>query len=805
MWKNQRIQQENIIIKIGDRGVVSRAAATGQTILINDVSQSSNVHPALPAIKAQLAVPLLVGNNLVGVLDVESEQVNTFSEDDRQIVQALADHLALAIENARLQKLIQRHLNEKTLLYESNVGLGISLEIDTVLKLMTQKITEAMDAGACVICLVDDRLSTITPLAEYVVRFPGNPSRTWRKPNTPVHLVNDPVGRQALKAVRPVINRAGSDKPAEEAIWRAPAGRSGRAPKWGVVLALPLESERRIIGLLEVYDKNPNRTFSADDIQLCRILATQTTLALERARLFDETRQRLSEVLALYTMAQKISERLDLQSVLDTIVVALRQVIGCRGCCIFLLDPSGEQLEIKAADGLKPQWRQMAKLRLGEGAAGLVAAENRAIYLPDTHKEPDFIFFDEEVRSLMVIPLVAKGKVIGTINVDDKNPNAFGPPEERLLTIAATQAGIAIDNARLFAEVSAERQQMQAIVQYTADGLLLIDRQGKIITCNPSLAEMLNLYSGEIIGQNIKSPDLPSNLASITAVTTKKSRTGVLSAEVAIQTPNPRTLQIFSTTVVDNNKNPVGEVRVVHDVTREREFEQLKDDFMSTVSHELRTPLFSIQGFVQIMLEDETLDPATRNEFLNIIQHQAGQLAEMVNNLLDISKLDAGLLEFERKPVAMLDLIHQTVLKLQGFAHRHKVKLNPRLPATLPLVIGDAPRLEQVLTNLIGNAIKFSEAEGQVFISASLSDKEVLIEVKDNGIGIPPEALERIFSRYYQVEDQSERSAMGSGLGLHIAQKIVEGHGGRIWAESEPGQGSTFRFTLRLPELETGL
>jgi signal transduction histidine kinase len=242
--------------------------------------------------------------------------------------------------------------------------------------------------------------------------------------------------------------------------------------------------------------------------------------------------------------------------------------------------------------------------------------------------------------------------------------------------------------------------------------------------------------------------------------------------------------------------HPIGEVRVVHDITRERGLEQLKDDFMSTISHELRTPLFSIQGFVQIMMDDENLDPATHKEFLTIIHNQAGQLGEMVNNLLDLSKFDEGKLELELKPVAMLDLIHQATLKLQGFAHQQKVKLIPKLPALLPTVNGDAQRLEQVLTNLIGNAIKFTNAGGQVLVAAYSNDSELRVEVKDNGIGIPSEALDQVFSRFYQVEDKNERSARGSGLGLHIAQKIVKEHGGRIWAESEAGQGSTFCFTL---------
>jgi signal transduction histidine kinase len=168
----------------------------------------------------------------------------------------------------------------------------------------------------------------------------------------------------------------------------------------------------------------------------------------------------------------------------------------------------------------------------------------------------------------------------------------------------------------------------------------------------------------------------------------------------------------------------------------------------------------------------------------------------MVNNLLDLSRFDEGKLELEKDTVALADLIHQTILKLQGFAHQRGVNLSSKLPPGMPTIMADKQRLEQVLTNLIGNAIKFTGAEGQVSVSASLSDDEIHVQVEDNGIGIPPEDLEQIFFRYYQGDNESARSAMGSGLGLHIAQKIVEEHGGRIWAENSGDEGSTFHFCL---------
>ncbi len=796
IWKNEPPKPKDFIkLKVG-QGIVGQVATTGQGVLVGNVSSHPDfiAHPALPNIQSQLSVPLQAGKNLVGVLDIESDRADAFSENDNQTLQALADIIAIAITHARLQKVQQRYKREQSLIYESVVTLGTGMDMDTVLQSISQKITEIIGTGACVICQIDEKAQTITAVSEYVVNHPGNPAHTWRKLNTVVPLDKDPIGQQVVKATRPTISRGNSQSKTH--IWQEPANKAGRNARWNTLLALPFEIKMRVTGLIEIYDRNPNRNFSTEDVQICRILATQTALAMEQTRLFDETLRRLNEVTTLYSMAQKLSSSLDLDDILNSIVTSLRQAMNCRACCIFLVDESGSHLEIKAADGLKPQWREIAKLQVGEGAAGRAAAEGRPIYLPDTHQDPSFIFFDKEVHSLLVVPLMAHGKTIGTINVDDSRPHAFGSSQERLLTIAAAQAGAAIENARLFTRVAAEQQQLQAIMQHMADGLLLINSQGVIITCNSTLASMLGISHRQMVGKNVNVSDLHPNLASITTSATRHARTGVLAKEVTIETPRLRTLQVFTTPVIDDYGKQAGEVRLIHDVTKDRELEQLKDDFISTISHELRTPLFSIQGFAQLMLEEDSLDPETQDEFLSTIQRQAIQLSEMVNNLLDLSKFDEGKSVLEKRPVPLMDLIKQTMLKLQGFAHQQQISLVPDLPVTLPTIKGDKQRLEQVLTNLIGNAIKFSDAGDKVIITVKAQDTRVLFQVKDEGIGIPPNSLDQVFSRYYQVHDNNERSAMGSGLGLHIAKKIVEGHGGRIWAESEAGEGSTFCFTL---------
>ncbi len=788
------------LLRVGEEGIIGWVAACGEAAIVSDVTRDDRYvsHPGLPNVRSELAVPLSGGEGILGVLDVQSDRIGAFGQADRLLLQALAAQVAGAIENVRLYNSIQRRMHEQTvLLYETSTAIGANLDGDTVLRTIAAKLTEVLTVGGCTICELDARDETITSVAEYVMVDDQSPSHTWRTLGQSVPLGDDPVARQVLQTRRPVLaySREGDGTTDPLPSWQSPG--------WKALLALPLQLERRIIGLLELYDRQPSRQFTPDDVRLCRALAHQTALAMERTRLFNETRQRLNEVSELYTLANEIATNLNLAEVLDAIVQAIRRAMGCRGCCIFLLDAASQMLEIKAAVGLKPEWRKAARLRLGEGIAGRAAAEVRPIYLPDTLQDPDYIFFDPEVRSLLAAPLQVKGRVIGVINVDDRVPHAFGPNQERLLTIAAAQAAIAIENARLFSQVLSEKQHTDAIIQCMADGLLMLDRDGVVVECNPALAMMLDMRREDIVGQPATDPGADPRLQAIGSPATVKERTGVLAREVEVprtgpggETLRPRMLRVFSTIVSDEAGQRIGEVRVVHDVTQEREIEEMKNEFFSTTSHELRTPLFSIQGFVRLILEGQVPDEETQREFLGIVLQQADQLAQLVNNLLNISRLESGMLELGREPVQLLDVLQEAVAKLRGIAQEKDIALEADLPASLPPVIGDQDLLQQVVTNLIGNAIKFTPKAGQVVIGARGSQDEIMVEVRDTGIGISADSLDRIFTKFYRAPHTAGEQPEGSGLGLYIARQIIEAHGGRIWAESALGQGSTFRFTL---------
>ncbi|MFP3975387.1 MAG: ATP-binding protein [Chloroflexota bacterium] len=229
-------------------------------------------------------------------------------------------------------------------------------------------------------------------------------------------------------------------------------------------------------------------------------------------------------------------------------------------------------------------------------------------------------------------------------------------------------------------------------------------------------------------------------------------------------------------------------------LTQERERDRLKSEFVSHISHELRTPLHSIKGFSKLLMEGKVTDAQTQSEFLNRIYEQSEYLSRMVEELLDVSRLEARGFRVEKERLSVGNLIRDSVRNLHGLAGEKGVELSESLPEDLPEVEADGERLRQVMTNLVSNAIKFSPEGGSVVVEGQARDNELTVQVSDNGCGISEESKPHLFDHFYQAEG----SENGAGLGLHIAKQIVEAHGGRIWAESQDGEGSTLSFTLPL-------
>jgi signal transduction histidine kinase len=236
-----------------------------------------------------------------------------------------------------------------------------------------------------------------------------------------------------------------------------------------------------------------------------------------------------------------------------------------------------------------------------------------------------------------------------------------------------------------------------------------------------------------------------------------------------------------------------------------KELDRLKDDFISTVTHELRTPLTSIRAFSEILHDNPGIDPAERHRFLGLIIKESERLTRLINQVLDLAKLESGLAEWQTAEVDLREIVSDAVGATSQIFKGHGVRLEARVPATVPLVVADRDRVMQVMLNLLSNAVKFSPREdGRVEVRIDTEGTSVRIDVRDNGVGISPEHQAVIFEKFRQVGDTLTQKPAGTGLGLAICRQIVARLGGRLWVESAPGRGSVFSFSLPLATRPAG-
>jgi PAS domain S-box-containing protein len=336
-----------------------------------------------------------------------------------------------------------------------------------------------------------------------------------------------------------------------------------------------------------------------------------------------------------------------------------------------------------------------------------------------------------------------------------------------------------------------------------SDWVSIHDRDFKFVRVNKSLAKAFNKEPKDIIGQRcyqfLHGEAMPvAGCPHIKALKSKRP------AKAEVHLNNPDIYAEISVSPIFGDEGEItGTVHITKDITERkqaeeklRKIEQMKSEFLSNVSHELRTPLQSISGFTKLILTGKVPDASTQQEFLQIIERESLHLNNLINDLLDMSRLESGRFQINKRLLPIRDTIVDAVKSFYSLAREKNIALSEDIPEELPEIEADGERLRQVVINLLSNAIKFSNPGGKVNIKVEHGNKELLIRVTDQGIGIPEEAMPRLFERFYQSEDKLAKG--GTGLGLYISKQVVEAHGGHIQVESQAGKGSTFSFTLPL-------
>lgn len=425
-----------------------------------------------------------------------------------------------------------------------------------------------------------------------------------------------------------------------------------------------------------------------------------------------------------------------------------------------------------------------------------------------------------EIKTTIIVPLISKDELIGAIILHTKkDENYFDQNRLKILTILSSQLSISFENLNLYGNLKKRNGKLKALKNYMdniiksmTNGIIVIDTEKKIRVFNKMAEQLLGKRKKSIMYKSIVNTSLNkqfiNEMIRLKVLTEKGEKVNEVEFEYEIDENTIYPLGI-STTLLKDENTILGIIFSFRDLRESKELQELKrvdklkDEFLSMVSHELRTPLTSIKAYTEtLMFMVEDNDPKTQLEFLNIINEESERLTRLINDVLDLSKIEAGKMNFILKEEDIGAIIRRIIKNMTGFAGSKNIELIENIKDNLPQVMIDKDRVMQVLTNLINNGVKFTPENGKIFLTADFEDDKFLkISVKDTGMGIKEEDKGKVFEKFKQVDDILVREAGGTGLGLPICRNIVEYLGGKIWVESVYGEGATFQFTLPISEV----
>jgi signal transduction histidine kinase/CheY-like chemotaxis protein/PAS domain-containing protein len=652
--------------------------------------------------RAKFAVPLHLQNKPVGLVEVfDDTRERYWVEDDRRLVEQVADQLSLALENARLFRQTQialeeseararelMHLNEMSRAFSSN------LNVDAVIEKIHEFTSRLMDTTNFYVALYNEEKEMIN----FPLVFSDGQRITAEQPDWEAWASDQPLAgltghvirtKQPLLIKDDVVTRL-----EDQGIDYIEVG-SGGVKSW---LGVPMMVADRVIGVISVQSETAAGLFNDHHCDLLTSIGNQAAIAIENARLLKETRHKNKELIALNAITNAVNQSLDLDDILHRALHQVLSITSFESGLVSIVDPETQDLRLRAHLGLPESISQDLETSGLKGTLCERTFRQGKVTKVDDISRVQHIDASSLVAmgylSFLGVPLESKGKILGTLCLFGLKQRDFSGVNLDMMRSIGQQVGVAIENAQLFEEQRAATQRL-------------------------------------------------------------------------------------------------------------RELDKLKSQFLANMSHELRTPLNSIIGFSRVILKG--IDgPITdlQQQDLTAIYNSGQHLLNMINDILDLSKLEAGKMEIAFEEINLEDLVNSVMTTAMGLVKDKPVELYQKIASDLPSVKADPIKVRQVILNLISNAAKFTD-EGSIIVKANQQigpdgAPEIKICVTDTGQGISPEDQKKLFQPFSQVDASPTRKTSGSGLGLSICRALVEMHGGQIGLESEPGKGSSFYFTLPL-------
>ncbi|MBI5943224.1 MAG: GAF domain-containing protein [Chloroflexi bacterium] len=527
-------------------------------------------------------------------------------------------------------------------------------------------------------------------------------------------------------------------------------------------------------------------------------------------RMENSIAERMKEQATLLETSTAVVSSLDLSVVLDRILEQVGRLLNVQRIAIIALDETHGEFRVRASRGLSQSFTEQLSLQPSEPSSVSMRSlrAREPVQVSDTETDPSYVpqrprARAEGYRAVLGVPLNTQHAPPTCLLVFHPMPHEFSVNEIQLLSSFANQATMAIENAILFersdTRLQEQTRRLESLVQSMEDGLILSDLKGMVIYANRRVAELSELASEDMT--NIKVERVISRILSKSAENSTKDDElknifESKKTEIAlVYSGRPLHLRFEVFDVTDARGLPIGRGVILHDITADRELDRMKSNLISTVSHELRTPLAAIKGYASTLLaEDVEWDSKSQREFLAIISNETDRLTSLVNNLLDLSRIEAGSLKLSLEKCNIEEIIMRGARQshLEG-GNRFEVQIE----ADLPSIYADVPRLETIIRNLVENSVKYAGERAFIQVKVNRRGEAIVFRVIDDGPGIPPEKSGRIFERFFRLDDSLARVTSGAGLGLAICQGLARAHGGDIWVE--PGYaGACIAFSIPL-------
>ncbi|HZM20325.1 MAG TPA: GAF domain-containing protein [Anaerolineales bacterium] len=684
-----------------------------------------------------------------------------------------------------LQQEQDRTKAQLELLYHVSRQVATALDLRTVLQRVLYEAIQNVGGERCSVIVLDDAGKAVDATIVYGTQLHEHTTQQMR----------DTMERGLAGWV--TRNRKGAlvlDTSKDERWVRRPddaADRSGAKS----AICVPLQARENLVGVLTLVHPAPN-AFKEEQLDLMQAIADQAGVAILNARLYTESQRQARVMTALAEGAAAMNASLRMEDVYQRTLIQMMQALQVETVALGMLD--GENIIFRAAAGHNAGNILGRKIPLGEGIAGNAAREGRGVVVQNVSQDKYYSDADKfggvETRAVLVAPIQAQGRVIGILEAINPVAKSFDPDALLVMTGIGGLAGTTIQNAQLFERLQAAHQRYRELFDDSIDPMIITDWDGHILEANRQ-AVLLSGYTDEAL-RNLSINQLHEvnwNKTGVEFEILRENRTSSYESSLHKQDESHTPVEVHARRVEFDETDSIQ--WILRDITERKELDGLREDLTSMIYHDLRSPLGNIVSSLDVlysMVPDD--DKETVLSILKIAENSTDRIQRLVSSLLDVNRLESGQPVADQKVVDSLKLIKNAVRDVDPVAKGRRQTFVLELPEELPSIWVDEDMARRVLINLMENASKFTQTDETLEVGARHEENWVHMWVKDNGRGIPPAEQDRIFDKFTRLRGTSKTG--GLGIGLAFCRLAVQGHGGKIWVESEQDKGATFHFTF---------